>query len=324
MGFIPRDGMLKMKKIFGITLSLLLAAAAAEAENVYHRQKLIQDSAVQKQKDSDAQIRDELRKKMKKFISGINGKISDTGTKITDPVNPDDATDINDNDHRHSSEVIIPVYAFSSSDSLNLRSESNSSSTIVGKLKFAEKVMVTGKTDDTQTISGKTAPWLLVRKDDGSEGWAFGGFLQSTRPQKSGGDEESIGESQLLKIPVEGRISSRYGTRVHPVTKRKNSFHKGIDIAAPSGTPVSAAAQGLVVKAEYNRNGYGNLVVIQHANELATYYGHLSKILVKKGQRVSRSQLVGKVGATGVATGPHLHFEVRRGGNPVNPDEFIR
>ncbi|MEM7182309.1 MAG: M23 family metallopeptidase [Spirochaetota bacterium] len=107
-----------------------------------------------------------------------------------------------------------------------------------------------------------------------------------------------------------GRISSKYGSRVDPFTKKK-TFHGGVDIAAKKGTPVFAAAAGKVILAK-RKGGYGKLVIIKHKLGYETRYGHLDKILVKKKQKIKKGQKIGKVGATGRATGPHLHFEVRR------------
>ena len=119
------------------------------------------------------------------------------------------------------------------------------------------------------------------------------------------------------------RISSVFGERFHPILS-VHKMHKGVDFAKPYGTPVYPARGGRVVEAGWV-NGFGNTVVIQHADRMETIYGHLSKILVKKGQYVSRERtLLGKVGSTGLATGPHLHFEVRdRDGNPIDPRKKI-
>ena len=100
---------------------------------------------------------------------------------------------------------------------------------------------------------------------------------------------------------------------------RGNRFHSGVDFEANRGAAVRAAGSGRVVYARYNTGGYGRLVVIRHARGVTTWYAHLSRIAVRRGERVSRGELVGRVGATGHATGPHLHFEVRVRGAAVNP-----
>jgi murein DD-endopeptidase MepM/ murein hydrolase activator NlpD len=100
-------------------------------------------------------------------------------------------------------------------------------------------------------------------------------------------------------------------------------MHNGTDFAAPHGTPIFATADGVVVHAEW-LSGYGRLVKIQHEFGIETRYAHMSKIRVKKGQRVSRGQRIGDMGNTGRSTGTHLHYEVRVGGRPVNPMIYIK
>jgi murein DD-endopeptidase MepM/ murein hydrolase activator NlpD len=104
---------------------------------------------------------------------------------------------------------------------------------------------------------------------------------------------------------------------MHPILGYRR-FHCGIDIGAGHGAPVYAAAEGEIFEAGFYR-GYGRCIIILHGGGISTLYGHLSATLVRPGQRVKRGQLIGRVGSTGLATGPHLHFEVRREGVPVNP-----
>ena len=117
--------------------------------------------------------------------------------------------------------------------------------------------------------------------------------------------------------PVNGPVVSGFGYRVHPIFKRVK-FHYGIDISAPSGAPIRAAADGVVVFAGWRR-AYGNTVIVDHGNGLATLYAHCSRILVSEGEVVKQGQVIALVGSTGLSTGPHLHFEVRRYGEPINP-----
>ena len=125
-------------------------------------------------------------------------------------------------------------------------------------------------------------------------------------------------------VPGKKSISSNYGWRNCPFHGRE--FHSGIDIPASTGTKVVASDGGKVVMASYN-NGFGKCVIINHGGGLYTLYGHLSSILVKKGANVSKKQQIGKVGSTGNSTGPHLHFEVRKGGNSsskrVSPWKYV-
>ena len=121
--------------------------------------------------------------------------------------------------------------------------------------------------------------------------------------------------------PAKGPITSSFGNRYHPILK-KNRPHNGVDIGAANRSAISAAAAGVVIKAGW-MNGYGNTVVIDHGDGISTLYGHCSVIYVSEGQSVSMGQKVAAVGATGLATGPHLHFEVRKNGKPVNPMGYI-
>jgi len=129
----------------------------------------------------------------------------------------------------------------------------------------------------------------------------------------------------FLKIPLKAdyRISSGFSySRLHPVSRRRMP-HYGVDYAAPRGTPVLASAAGKVIFAA-RKGGNGNLVKIRHANGYTTYYLHLSKILVRKGQYVDQGHRIGRVGATGIATGPHLDYRIQtRGGKFINPRKFV-
>jgi murein DD-endopeptidase MepM/ murein hydrolase activator NlpD len=116
------------------------------------------------------------------------------------------------------------------------------------------------------------------------------------------------------------RFSSPFGYRFHPKLKVRK-LHAGLDIAAPSGIPVFATADGLVIKSGYDR-GYGNFIVVRHAFGFETLYGHLSARWVEKGQMLSRGKIIGLVGSTGLSTGPHLHYEVHKNGAKIDPIRF--
>ena len=122
-------------------------------------------------------------------------------------------------------------------------------------------------------------------------------------------------------LPVRGWISSSFGYRQYPFTGEV-SLHEGIDIAAMPGTPVYAPATGEIMFAGY-KTGYGNVIIIDHGYRLSTLYGHLSDIMVSSGQRVKRKQVIGVTGNTGHSSGPHLHYEVRIAGVPVDPADYI-
>lgn len=124
-----------------------------------------------------------------------------------------------------------------------------------------------------------------------------------------------------LAWPVRGRATSEFGPRVHPVTGAHRD-HLGLDIAAPTGTPITAAAAGTVTFAG-PRGGYGNVVIIDHGGGLETRYAHQHTIAVTAGQTVGARERIGTVGSTGLSTGPHLHFEVRRGGTAVDPRRLL-
>ncbi len=129
--------------------------------------------------------------------------------------------------------------------------------------------------------------------------------------------KERLLDTIPMRWPTWGKISSRYGWRKDPFTGRK-AWHTGIDIAAPTGRNVVATAEGKVVFTGWNGN-YGKCVIIRHQFGYETVYGHLSKVLVNTGDWVKKNEVVGKVGSTGRSTGPHLHYEVRRYGNVINP-----
>jgi murein DD-endopeptidase MepM/ murein hydrolase activator NlpD len=124
----------------------------------------------------------------------------------------------------------------------------------------------------------------------------------------------------LLRTPVDGaRISSPFGVRMHPILGY-SAMHQGVDFAVPAGTPIMASGDGVVATAGWD-GGYGNLVVLRHESSYSTAYAHMSRIAkgIKPGLRIHQGDVIGYVGATGLATGPHLHYEVRINDRPVNP-----
>lgn len=118
------------------------------------------------------------------------------------------------------------------------------------------------------------------------------------------------------------RIASGFGYRIHPVYKTLR-MHTGVDFTAPRGTPIYATGDGKVVRPRAGMSGYGRYVVIDHGYGYKTIYAHMSKVIVRPYQKVKRGEIIGYVGNTGVSTGPHLHYEVRKNDKPVNPVHFF-
>jgi murein DD-endopeptidase MepM/ murein hydrolase activator NlpD len=157
----------------------------------------------------------------------------------------------------------------------------------------------------TLTLSGRSIE-IWRREADGQVQW----YDSAGRPLAGG----------LLRTPLDGaRISSRFGARRHPILGYTR-MHTGLDFAAPAGTPVYAAADGVVESVRFER-GYGNVVRLRHQGGMRTLYAHLSRFApgMHAGMRVRQGQTIGRVGSTGMSTGPHLHYEVHIAGRAVNP-----
>ena len=118
------------------------------------------------------------------------------------------------------------------------------------------------------------------------------------------------------------RVASGFGMRIDPVYKVPK-FHAGLDFTSPVGTPIYATADGVVSDAGFNAGGYGNRVVISHGYGYETLYGHMYRIKARVGQKIKRGEVIGYVGSTGKSTGPHCHYEVHKGGQPVDPVYFF-
>jgi murein DD-endopeptidase MepM/ murein hydrolase activator NlpD len=149
------------------------------------------------------------------------------------------------------------------------------------------------------------------------ESGAVGEFLR----QVQAGQKVAPRKKRTFRAPVGAPISSGFGTRVHPILGEVR-MHTGLDYAAGTGVAIKAAGSGIVIWAG-PRGGYGNTVIIDHRNGLATLYAHQSRVNATVGQKVSTGQVVGFVGQTGMSTGPHLHFEVRELGAPVDPQWYL-
>ncbi|HXY54482.1 MAG TPA: M23 family metallopeptidase [Nitrospirota bacterium] len=134
-------------------------------------------------------------------------------------------------------------------------------------------------------------------------------------------DKRSLYASTPSVWPVHGWVTSPFGNRTSPFSGIMK-FHEGMDIAAQTGTPVVSPADGVVIKAGFS-TGYGNMVEISHGYGIRTIFGHNTRLNVKAGQRVKRGDVISYVGDTGTSTGPHLHYEVRLNGLPVNPIKYL-
>jgi murein DD-endopeptidase MepM/ murein hydrolase activator NlpD len=153
----------------------------------------------------------------------------------------------------------------------------------------------------------------FIREQEAAAAAAAGGGSTAPAPGSS-----SVSGFQW---PINGGVSSGYGYRIHPIYGTRR-LHTGLDISGGSGTPIAAAKGGTVLSAGW-RGGYGNAVVISHGGGITTLYAHQSQMNVSNGQQVSRGDIIGWVGSTGASTGPHLHFEVRVNGSPVNPRPYL-
>ncbi|NJM76211.1 MAG: M23 family metallopeptidase [Acaryochloridaceae cyanobacterium RU_4_10] len=141
---------------------------------------------------------------------------------------------------------------------------------------------------------------------------------------KKGGCVSGSGVSTgKLTYPVNGSITSPFGWRIHPI-HGDSRFHSGVDFGVDMGTPIQAADGGKVTFAGWDDRGCGKTTIIQHGGGMTTTYCHQSTINVAVGQAVSKGQMIGKVGSTGDSTGPHLHFGVKKNGQPVDPMSYLK
>ncbi len=148
-------------------------------------------------------------------------------------------------------------------------------------------------------------------------------FLRSAQISHYAHRSNVLFQSALLPSiwPVQGQLMSHFGRRSDPFSG-EGAFHTGLDISVSKGTPVKSTGDGVVLHAEWGGQ-YGKLIVIDHGNGIQTYYAHLSAFSVVPGQAIRRGEVIGYSGMTGRASGPHLHYEVRRGGIPMNPSKYL-
>lgn len=148
---------------------------------------------------------------------------------------------------------------------------------------------------------------------------SYGYTPASASNYSSGRSYNKVSLGVTLIKPISGTIMSRYGSN----DSVRDHTHSGLDIAAPKGTPIKAAASGTVTYAGNADDGYGNYVVVSHGNGVQTVYAHCSKLLVSAGQKVSQGEVIAKVGSTGNSTGNHLHLEVRKNGITYDPQNYV-
>lgn len=171
-----------------------------------------------------------------------------------------------------------------------------------------------------ETGEARSGPLLYAALDRASGGgmalvrWTVGGHTGLFDPDRPNQPQDGFAR------PVHAQVSSGFGNRIHPIL-RFARFHQGVDFGARAGTPVVAAADGVVSAAGWS-GGYGRQIRIDHSDGVLTSYSHLSGMAVSAGARVRRGDVVGYVGSSGFSTGPHLHFEVRKHGRPVDPLTF--
>lgn len=170
---------------------------------------------------------------------------------------------------------------------------------------------------ESQIVSSKAE--LAKLEKDIDRQIAESNKLNSIIKNLSKSGKKYAGGTMTWPVPSSYNVTSSYGTRKHPIL-RKYKMHTGIDIAASSGNSIVAANKGTVIIAQYDKSGgYGRMVVIDHGGGITTLYGHASKLLVSVGDEVKAGQVIAKIGSTGLSTGPHLHFEVRKDGATKNP-----
>ena len=185
------------------------------------------------------------------------------------------------------------------------------------------------QSDDNMTLASQEKPAIeegLEEYEPMHHDEAMGGpAFPSEIDRKTGLEDETIkkinSNLQILHLPPLKQVTSTYGIRLDPFTK-KLAFHAGVDFKADLGTKIEAAMDG-EVKYVGPKSMYGNAVIIRHPNGYETLYGHLSRTLVKQGQKIKQKDIIALAGSTGRSTGPHLHFEVRVNGSPVNPAGYL-
>lgn len=207
-----------------------------------------------------------------------------------------------------------------STSGLRMRSEASLSGDFVQLVPAEAEVEVFAYSKAKDSVDGLTDFWAQVNYA-GKSGWLFNGYLRPLA-QKPAPQPPQVGAGGFA-MPVDGRVNSKFGPRIDPVTKKSGDFHRGIDIMAPIGEPIRSAKDGEVYENSANK-WWGNYIIVKHSENLYTYYCHQSRTKSRKGQRVTAGEVIGYVGKTGKATGPHLHFEVRVGSDPRDPLQYLK
>ena len=202
------------------------------------------------------------------------------------------------------------------------------------ELETMQNDLITKQDSVTELMESKDAEIEQISSDLGdtkdklSELQAAAAAAERKQQEKNSGYSNNAGASVITgngtfthPCPGYTYISSEFGYREQPIAGASTN-HKGMDFAAPAGTPIYAAASGTVTSASYSGNA-GNMIVINHGNGLQTYYMHCNSMYVRAGQTVSKGQNIGAVGSTGNSSGPHLHFQVMQNGTPVNPRNYL-
>lgn len=202
------------------------------------------------------------------------------------------------------------------------------------ELETMQNDLITKQDNVTELMETKDAEIEQISSDLGdtkdklSELQAAAAAAERKQQEKNSGYSNNAGASVITgngifthPCPGYTYISSEFGYREQPIAGASTN-HKGMDFAAPTGTPIYVAASGTVTSASYSGNA-GNMIVINHGNGLQTYYMHCNSMYVRAGQTVSKGQNIGAVGSTGNSSGPHLHFQVMQNGTPVNPRNYL-
>lgn len=175
---------------------------------------------------------------------------------------------------------------------------------------YAQEAMETVETDDAVKAVSEIAT-IQIQKQEQEE-------KEKIEEEEKKNALAIVNDVIIAEKPVTGSITSRYAE----ISRIRSGAHTGLDIATAKGTDIKVCSDGKVVFAS-NKGSYGNLVKVEHKNGVETWYAHCSKIYAKAGQEVKAGDIIAAVGSTGNSTGPHLHFEIRINGNPVNPQKYI-